>query len=137
MAETFKLKILVPAGEIVSEEVSSVYLPTEDGQIGILPEHVSYTALLGTGILEYRANEQAQPNRLVVSGGFVTFEQTTGLTVLADSVDLVETIDSTNYAKERPELEKFVGEADGNTPQWSQSRAKLERIRAIDQLVAN
>jgi F0F1-type ATP synthase epsilon subunit len=52
MAE-FRLKIFTPAGLVLEDSAREVKLPTEAGEIGILPQHARYCGILGNGQMEY------------------------------------------------------------------------------------
>nr|YP_010152888.1 ATP synthase CF1 subunit epsilon [Olisthodiscus luteus]QQW50549.1 ATP synthase CF1 subunit epsilon [Olisthodiscus luteus] len=51
------LEILTPTRTILSEEVDEVSLPTETGQIGILPQHATLVTGIEAGLLQFRTNE--------------------------------------------------------------------------------
>ena len=132
MENGFNLEIIVPAGQLVNEKVAAVTLPTELGQVGILPEHADYTALLGTGILEY--NAQSGVKKLVVSGGFLSFARS-NLKILADSVDTPESVDKAGYAKDRSNLESILKDNPMTSPEWISAKNKIDRIEAIERLL--
>ena len=83
----YKLKILTPVGVVLEEEqVVSANLTSSDGEIGILPGHVKYTGLLGTGQLKYTTSSNKQ-GKVSISEGFCKFSDDV-LTVLADKASL-------------------------------------------------
>ena len=134
MADSFNLRILTPAGTQYQGAVSSVKLVTADGEIGILPGHVKYVGLLGTGVMEFTPVTGTAALKAVVSGGFCRYAGET-LEVLADTVDLPETIDRANYAKRRAEFEKIVNSESLDSPDWIAAKEQLSRIEAIEGLV--
>ena len=134
MAESFSIKIFTPAGLLLEATVSSATIPTSQGEVGILPQHVRYAATLGTGILQYTLVSGGQSKKLVVSGGFCSFADDV-LTVLADTVDLPESVDRASYANDRAGLNKVLQGGDSTDPQWLAAQQKLARIEALDQLV--
>jgi len=132
----YKLKVYSPAGLALEDTATQVSLPSSDGQIGVLPHHVGYTGLLGTGMLEYFSSEGGEPKRLVVSGGFCDFSADS-LMLLADSVDLPDTLDRDGYAQNREEYTQTL--ETGNTVEaaWTHAKTQLDRIEAIDQLISH
>ena len=132
--ETFKLKIVTPMGVAVEEQVTSVTVPSTNGEIGILPQHTQYSGLVGIGVLSYWKSENGAPEKLVVSGGFCQFSDN-ALTILADACYTPDSIDRTNYARERAELQKIVDSEDTQSSAWMVAREKLSRIEAIDSLL--
>ena len=136
MSDSFQLKVYTPTGLLVQDSVDSITLPTVDGEIGLLPHHVKYTGLLGVGSLQFTGLSSGQTQRLVISGGFCSFADGT-FTILADSVDRLETVDRANYDKERAELSKFVQTGDSLNPDFQLAQEKLARIEAIDKLIGH
>ena len=47
-----ELDILSPAKKLFSGKVTEVVLPAYDGEVGVLPGHVSFVGVLGTGPLK-------------------------------------------------------------------------------------
>jgi F-type H+-transporting ATPase subunit epsilon len=134
MAESFTLKVFTPAGMLLEATVSSVTVPTSQGEVGILPHHVNYVALLGTGILQYSLASGGQSSKLVVAGGFCSFDHEL-LTILADAADLPDSVDRAAYGTERAKLQKVLEGGDSSDPHWAIAQQKLARIEALDQLV--
>lgn len=135
-SDKINLKVYTPAGLVLDTQASSVTLPTSDGDIGILPHHVRYIGLLGTGILEYFELGSNTSNRLVVSNGFCNFVNET-LVVLADSADLPADIDKASYAKERESLQKVLQTSSLFEPDAILASQKLQRIDAIERLIGH
>ena len=132
--DTFQLKVFTPEGLALDDSTGSVSLPAKDGEVGILPQHVSYTGILGTGILEYAPAGSGSKKRVVVSGGFCNFSGDS-LTLLADSIDFPENIDRSNYGKDRAALESVIKEGNAGSPEFQAASDKLARIDAIDRLL--
>ena len=132
--ESFALKIVTPRGLERQVDAAAVTVPSARGEIGILPGHAKYNGLLGVGIMSITETNGAA-STCVVSGGFCTFSDGV-MTVLADTVDTVESVDRQSYGKERTALleqTKSGGEID---PQWTLAQEKLARIDAIDRLLS-
>lgn len=51
MKESIKLKIITMVGIFLSEEVSEIILPTDTGQITILPGHIPLISKIKSGVL--------------------------------------------------------------------------------------
>jgi F-type H+-transporting ATPase subunit epsilon len=81
--DTFRLKVVSPRGIALDSEVRSVLVQTLDGQVGILPGHCGYVALLGSGSVGYDGVQGS--GSIYVTGGSVNFHEGV-LTVLADSL---------------------------------------------------
>jgi F-type H+-transporting ATPase subunit epsilon len=69
--ENLKLEIVTPNGLIFSDKVKDVVLPGEEGEFGVLPEHVGLFTLLGAGVVEF-TKENDENDAVVISSGNVT-----------------------------------------------------------------
>ena len=133
--DAFTLDILIPSGKIVSTSVQAVTLPSEVGEIGVLPGHADYTASLSTGILEYTSADGKMIKNMVITGGIVQFKDGV-LKVLTDSVDTPDNIKKGEYDKDRLALETSMQGVDTRTAEWINAKLKLDRITAIDAMLA-
>ncbi len=95
-----KLKIVTPEKLVLEELVESVTLPTLEGEITILPEHVPIIAGLKSGDIVAIANGEHIPYAVV--GGFVEVKKEDGITTVAILADFAEHIaDITDEAIEK------------------------------------
>lgn len=85
-----KFKLVTPERTLYDDEVDQATLPVVDGEVTILPNHISYIASLkaGEAVLKIGKEEKS----LAVSGGFIEFDKN-NLTVLADTAEYAEEID--------------------------------------------
>jgi F-type H+-transporting ATPase subunit epsilon len=133
-ADVFNLKVFTPAGLVLEDKTSAVTLVSKNGEIGVLPQHIKYNGLLGTGVFQFAPASGGQVKKLVVSEGFATFNDNE-LVILADYVMLAEDVDKASYAKSRVGLQSKVDTLSGFDPEWQMAREELSRIEAIDSLV--
>ena len=133
--EKFNIRVYTPAGLALDSETVSVKVPTENGTIGILPNHVQYTGLLGTGILEFETPD-GQVKQSVIMGGFCS-HAADGLVILADSVDLPYTLDKDHYSDNRSNLKAKLETLSAYDPEWKATKEKLERIKSIDKMIGH
>jgi len=75
-----RVTVIGPEASLFEGEAESVIAPTYDGQVGILPNHAPFMALLGKGILKVK--HQGAEHRFSVHGGF--------LQVVSNRVRIVE-----------------------------------------------
>ncbi|OGI65063.1 ATP synthase F1 subunit epsilon [Candidatus Nomurabacteria bacterium RIFCSPLOWO2_02_FULL_40_10] len=91
MTKSLKLKIVTPERLVLEEMVDQVTLPTTEGEITILPEHISLIAGLASGDVVAVTNGEHVP--MAVAGGFVEIktneEDVTEVAVLADFAEHV------------------------------------------------
>ena len=135
MTDLFLVKVVTPAGLQVEAKTSELTLENSDGQITILPSHVAYTSLLGTGILSFKDSD-GQSHEFVTSGGFCNFTEDE-ITVLTDSVDYAADIDQSNLSEAITKLEDELGSSDLNSPEARLIQSEAGRLKAQRELVAN
>ena len=68
-SKKLKLKIVTPERLVLEEEVDQVTLPTTEGEITILPDHIPIIATLASGDVVAKSNDEYVP--MAVSGGFI------------------------------------------------------------------
>lgn len=128
-----KLEIVTPERKVVDETVDAVTVPTQSGEIGILPAHAPLISALRAGVLSY--TKGAATNRMVVSGGFVEVGANR-VSILADTAEAAETINQTEARAEREQLERQMSNFAGTPEEMEVEREKLERAEARLQLAA-
>ena len=91
MAESFRLHVVTPTGEVLDRQVVELTAPGLRGQFGVLPRHARYMTALGVGELRYR-DVEGNADSLAVAGGFaeITFD---AVNVLAQTAEVAEEID--------------------------------------------
>ena len=100
--KNIKIKIVTPERTVYEDEVSQATLPTIDGEVTILPDHIPYITALKAGEIMLKKGEEII--HLAISGGFIEFDNNI-LTMLADTVERAEEIDlkRAEEAKQRAE----------------------------------
>lgn len=73
---TLHLKVITPRKVVIDETIKSVSVPTEDGEITVLPHHARLFSLLVEGIVKIR--KEGSENDLAIGGGYI---ETDGETV--------------------------------------------------------
>ncbi len=79
-----RVTVVSPERAVFDSAADAVVAPAFDGQVGILPRHAAFLALLGTGVL--RVQQGGTSTRFTVAGGLL---QVMGdaVRVVADRVD--------------------------------------------------
>lgn len=120
------LKIVTPEKLLIDEEVSQVNAPTEEGEIGILPNHVNLMAKLKPGELVIKKGGKEE--RLAIGDGFLQMTDNT-LTVMTDLATYAQDIDekAVEEAKKRAEqaLEQKLSDEE-----YAETLANLEKSLA-------
>lgn len=115
---TFQFELVSPEKLLFSGDVTQVDVPGIEGDFGVLAGHAPMVATLRPGILTVYGD--GGPKKIVVLGGFAEVSAS-GLTVVADTADTVEAIDTDMIAR-------HIGELQERT-------AKMEQGSALDKLI--
>ena len=120
------LKVVTPEKLLLDEEVSQVNVSTEQGQIGILPNHANLMAKLEPGELVIKKGGKV--DTLAIGDGFLQVSNNT-LTVMTDLATYAEDIDerAVEEAKKRAEqaLEQTLSDEE-----YAETLAALEKSLA-------
>jgi F0F1-type ATP synthase epsilon subunit len=137
MAEdTFQFRVFSGRGLEIEATARSVTIPTETGEIGVQANHCDYVGLLGTGLALYEASTDATAKKCLVSGGIITFANNT-LTLLADTVDNPESLDTTPLSQDVEVLKTELAVLSLFDPQWEVLSQKVARIEALRELAGS
>ena len=135
MAHTqLKLKIITPEKLILEDTVDQVSLPTLDGEITILPNHIPLVTALAAGEILSKKHGEAIP--MLVVGGFVEIRDNE-VAILADFAEHVNDITAAVEAKARARadelrsLQKKVSNVDFETYATELERS-LTQVRIAD-----
>ena len=116
---TFKFELVSPEKLLFSGDVTQVDVPGIEGDFGVLAGHAPMVATLRPGILTVYGD--GEPKKIVVLGGFAEVSAS-GLTVVADTADAVESIDKDMIAQRIGELQERA--------------AKMEQGSELDKLIS-
>ena len=113
MSKQLKLKIVTPEKLILEEQVDQVTIPTTEGELTILPNHIPMIAQLSSGDVVAQTSGEDIP--MAVSGGFVEVKQADGetqVTVLADYAEHVIDITEDTIKKAIARAEELKKQAE-------------------------
>lgn len=127
---TFLLEIVTPERIVFSEQVESLTVRGEEGELGILPGHIPFVTPLKVAPITIRNGKSA--STLAVHGGFVEVQKDKVI-LLAESAEMQKDIDveRAKAAKERAERRL---NAHGNQDLIDHRRAELALQRAITRI---
>ncbi len=100
MSKKLELKIVTPERLILDEEVESVTIPTTEGELTILPGHISIIASLASGDIVAVSSGEHIP--MAVVGGFLEVrkeKENTVVVILADFAEHVSEISEDEIIK--------------------------------------
>ncbi len=129
MSKQLKLKIVTPEKLILEEMVDQVVLPSTEGELTILPDHIPMIAGLASGdVVAFTGGEHVP---MAVSGGFIEVKNIEGKTEVAILADFAEHVaDITDEAIKQAEAkaEELKKQADNKeVVDFEHFAAELER----------
>ncbi|MEA1963347.1 MAG: ATP synthase F1 subunit epsilon [Patescibacteria group bacterium] len=139
-----KFEIVTPEKVVLKEQVVQVTVPTKQGKITVLPNHIPLVAGLMPGVIEI-VKEDGNSEIMSVSGGFIEVSKNK-VVILADTAERAEEINmaKAEEAKERAEAaikelrhfdsERFAGINAQIAKELARSRAakKWKKIKKVD-----
>ena len=95
MEKNFNLEIISPEKIILSEKVNSVTMPSFEGEMTILPDHIPLITFLRPGILRIEGSKESE---YFVEEGTVEFSNNT-LIILSSTIIPLENVKDENISK--------------------------------------
>lgn len=101
------VKLLTPYEIVIEKKASMLLLPAHDGEIGILPAHVSMISSLGPGLIKLYSGNTMEYQAFIFKG-FANIEND-GVTIMVNSYKKIEEL---NYNLASAEIESLTNELD-------------------------
>ena len=95
MEKNFSLEIISPEKIILSEKVNSVTMPSFEGEMTILPDHIPLITFLRPGIVRIEGSKESE---YFVEEGTVEFSNNT-LIILSSTIIPLENVKGENLSK--------------------------------------
>ncbi len=122
--EKINFQITTPERTVFSDTVDEVILPTVQGEIGILPNHIPLVSLLTAG--EIRVKKAGSELLMAVSGGFIEVRPDKVI-VLADTAEKAEEIDEERAEQARTKAAELMQERRTDAEEFAMLSAKIEK----------
>ena len=123
---TMHVSLVVPDRELWSGEARTVIAKTTEGDIGVLTGHAPVFGVLAEGSLVEILNDDAEPVRAAVSGGFLSVADDQ-VSILAAEAQLSGEVDA--EAAQR-ELDTALSEAEPGPEEPSEAKYARAQLRA-------
>lgn len=121
-----KLKIATPEKVIYENEILQVSIPTMDGEITVLPNHVPLVSVLKAG--EMKIVDKAGEQVLAVSGGFLEVRGQNEIVILADNAERATEIDIDRAEQARLRAEEMMKQTKaGEDVDFAKLQAMIDR----------
>jgi F-type H+-transporting ATPase subunit epsilon len=128
-SKQLKLKIVTPERLVLDEMVDQVSLPTTEGEITILPEHIPLISALASGDIVALVNGEHVP--MAVVGGFVEIKNTpegTEVAIMADFAEHVSELTEEKIEKAKARALELKKQMEGKDHvDFEHFEAELER----------
>lgn len=126
MADKLLLEIVTPEKKVLSEQVDIVMAPGEEGEFGVLPNHIPFLSKLKVGELRFRVG--ASTRFVAVMGGFAEVLPD-HVTILATAAEEATEIDVIRAKAARERAERRINEAKDRM-EFTRAQAALQRAMA-------
>ena len=123
MSKTFDFKLITPESIIFEGQAHEVILPTQNGQIGVLPDHEPLVTILKPGEIFIR--NTTETIHLASMGGFVEINNNV-VKVLSDSAIRSEEIDALAAEEAKIKAQQALAKAVDDT-EVANASAALEK----------
>ena len=128
MAKTIHVDIVSAEGEIYAGEAEMVFVPAQEGELGIAPRHAPLLTLIKAG--EVRVKTAEGELSVFVGGGALEI-QPGRVTVLADTATRAKDLDEAAALEAKKRAEEALA---GKIDKLEQAEALAELARAAAQL---
>ena len=101
-------ELTTPERTVLAETVDQITLPTKEGEITILPNHIPLVAMLVPGMVTLVTAKQE--SYLAVSGGFIEVQPGSRVVVLADTAERADELDEKKIEEARARAQAMLTE---------------------------
>ena len=131
-AKTTELSVVTATGTVADGPVRSVTIPTTDGEITALPDHVPLVSVIRPGVITIRTAKDEQ--HLAIAGGFLKVSGES-VAVLADTAERADDIDRQRAEQARKRAEQAMAgklEREELAETQAELAKHLARLRAVE-----
>ncbi len=101
--KTIKFEVVTPERIVLKQQILQVTVPTEDGEITVLPEHIPLMSILKPGVIEMKLAD-GELEVVSVSGGFIEIMRDK-IVILADTAERADELDEARIEEARARAE--------------------------------
>jgi F-type H+-transporting ATPase subunit epsilon len=135
MYKLIKFEIVTPEKTVLKEEIAEVTVPTQEGEVTILPHHAPLVSALKPGVLTLK-KQDGSVDVAFVAGGFLEVLRNK-VVVLADTAERAENIDEAKVEEAKARAEKAMKEVrHEDAEEFARIAAQLEhelaKTRAVN-----
>ncbi len=131
--KTIKFELVTPERVVLKEEVLQATIPTQSGEITILPDHIPLVSILAPGVIELKKGT-GENEVMSVSGGFVEILKNK-IVILADTAELAVELDEQRIEEARKKAEEMKKWKDIDAVQFAEISSLIEKQLARSKAV--
>jgi F-type H+-transporting ATPase subunit epsilon len=121
------VKLVTPDRVLFEEEAASLTVPTETGEITILPNHVPLVANIVSGVAELKRTDGSIED-IALSNGFLQISTGSNVTMLAETAERGAELDIRTIEEAKARAERVMKEGVHATEEsFAEATAALER----------
>ncbi len=126
MVNTIKFKIVTPEKVIYEDEIIQVTIPTVDGEITVLANHIALISVLKGG--EMKIKDKNGEHLMAIAGGFLEINGNNQIVILADHAERAVDIDLERAEQARVRaLEQMEEAKDEENVDFAKLQAVIDR----------
>jgi len=122
--DTLDLEVITPSGSIFQGAVTSVTVPGEEGEFGVLAQHVALTTLLKAGVIDI-IKENGQQESIVINWGVVQVANNTVM-VLVDGAVAIRGDSDSDMAKALEDAKALISSVADSSAMIASVSARVE-----------
>ena len=131
MKDTYKIEIISPEKVIFSDEnVQEVVLPSYEGEMGILKDHIPIISFLRPGIVKLLKSSE-NVNSFFVQDGIIEFYNN-NLTILSTEIINIKNLNKEKIDQLITETEKILNDEKLNDDGRYLANHKIDVLRSLD-----
>ena len=131
MEDTYKIEIVSPEKMIFSDgNVQEVVLPSYEGEMGILKDHIPIISFLRPGIVKI-LKSSANINSFFVQDGIIEFYNN-NLTILSNKIINIKNLNKEKIDQLITETEKILDDEKLNDDNRYLANHKIETLRSLN-----
>ena len=131
MEDTYKIEIVSPEKVIFADEnVLEVVLPSYEGEMGILKDHIPIISFLRPGIVKILKSSE-NVNSFFVQDGIIEFYNN-NLTILSNKIINIKNLNKEKIDQLITETEKFLNDEKLNDDNRYLANHKIEVLRSLN-----
>ena len=131
MEDTYKIEIVSPEKVIFSDEsVQEVVLPSYEGEMGILKDHIPIISFLRPGIVKILKSSE-NVNSFFVQDGIIEFYNN-NLTILSSKIINIKNLNKEKIDQLITETEKILNDEKLNDDNRYLANHKIDALRSLN-----